>query len=255
MRWNDIGTQGTASMLAGGLVVLAVAAPLVTDALWLTLLPAAALLVLAARELHRAQSGRDGRLGEIGSTVVAAGAVGLVVAAVVRSVVLARIGFEPAWVTGSAQLAAAVLVSGLVAFGIASMRSRTVPRWAAAVLAFALPLGYATDRAIERLTLALTHGLTSDVFLEGAGFSIGMALFGVALVVLGRTVARSSLRYPKEPQRHDLIGFDERGARRLHVANPLDETIQLAGGRACRWSRSRTRTSSTREPPARADGW
>ena len=65
---------GIAAIAAGGLVVVALIGPTAWDGLWLALAPAAALLILATRELHAAWRPRDGRLGTVGALVLAAGA-------------------------------------------------------------------------------------------------------------------------------------------------------------------------------------
>ena len=66
---------GIAAMSAGGLVAAALVGPAAAwDGLWLALAPAAALVILAARELHSAWRPRDGRLGAVGSFVLATSA-------------------------------------------------------------------------------------------------------------------------------------------------------------------------------------
>jgi hypothetical protein len=170
---------GIAAVAAGGLVAVALIGPAVWDGLWLALVPAAALLILAARELHSAWRPRDGRLGAAGSLVLATGAGGLLVLAVVGTAATAILGLEPAWLGLPEEVAGYAFLAGAALFGAAALRARTGPRWAAVLFAVSLPLSLGLDTATNLFPFGELF------FFAGFGFYIGLGLFALSLMRLG----------------------------------------------------------------------
>jgi hypothetical protein len=170
---------GTAAMAAGGLVAVALVGPAAWDGLWLALAPAAALLILAARELHAAWRPRDGRLGAVGALVLATGAGALLALMVIGTAATATLGLEPASLALPEEVAGYAFLVGAAVFGAAAMRTRMGPRWAAVVFAVSLPLGLGLDAA----TKLFPYG--ELFFFAGFGFYLGMGLFAVSLMRLG----------------------------------------------------------------------
>jgi hypothetical protein len=177
---------GIAAVAAGGLVAVALVGPAVWDGLWLALVPAAALLLLAARELHSAWRPRDGRLGAVGALVLATGAGALLALAVIGTTATATLGMEPAWLALPEEVAGYALVAGALLFGEAALRARTGPRWAAVVFAVSLPLGLGMDAATNLFPFGELF------FFAGFGFYIGLGLFALSLVRLGIAAAASA---------------------------------------------------------------
>jgi hypothetical protein len=176
---------GIAAMAAGGLVVVALVGPAAWDGLWLALVPAAALLIVAAFELHAAWRPRDGRLGAVGALVLATGAGALLALAVIGAAATATMGLEPSWLALPEELAGYTLLAGVVLFGTAALRARTRPRWAAVVFAMSLPLGLGLDAATNLFPFG------EAFFFAGFGFYIGLGLLALSLMRLG-IAARAS---------------------------------------------------------------
>lgn len=185
----DKGAQrgGIAAMATGGLVAVALLGPAVWDGLWLALAPAAALMILATRELHTAWRPRDGRLGAVGAPILATGAGALLALLVVGAAATATQGSEPAWLAFPEEVAGYVFLVGAAAFGAAALRARTGPRWAAVVFAVSLPLGLGLDAATNLFPFGELF------FFAGSGFYLGLGLFALSLIRLGvATRARAS---------------------------------------------------------------
>jgi hypothetical protein len=170
---------GIAAVAAGGLVAVTLAGPAVWDGLWLALVPAAALMILAARELHAAWRPRDGRLGAVGALALATGAGALLVLAVIGTTATAALGLEPAWLALPQQVAGYVFLAGAALFGATVLRARTGPRWAAVLFAVSLPLGLGLDTATNLFPFGELF------FFAGFGFYIGLGLFALSLMRLG----------------------------------------------------------------------
>jgi hypothetical protein len=180
MAMNKDGRRGgIAAMAAGGLVAVALVGPAAWDGLWLALAPAAALVILAARELQAAWRPRDGRLGAIGAIVLATGAGALLALLVIGTAATATLGVEPAWLAFPEQVAGYAFFAGAALFGAAALRTRTGPRWAAALFAVSLPLGLGLDAATKLFPFGELF------FFAGFGFYLGMGLFALSLMRLG----------------------------------------------------------------------
>jgi len=180
---------GIAAMSAGGLVAVALIGPTAWDGLWLALAPAAALLILAARELHAAWRPRDGRLGTVGALVLAAGAGALLTLMVIGTAATTTLGLEPAWLAFPEEVAGYTFLAGAALFGAAALRARTGPRWAAIVFAVSLPLGLGVDAATKLFAFGELF------FFAGFGFYLGLGLFALSLMRLG-VAARASAKLP-----------------------------------------------------------
>ena len=138
---------GIAAISAGGLVALALVGPMVWDGSWLALAPATALMMMLARELHMAWRPRDGRIGAVGAFALAVAAGALLALMLIGSVATADQGAEPAWLALPDQVAGYAFLAGAALFGVAALRARAVPRWAAVAFAVSLPLGVGLDAA------------------------------------------------------------------------------------------------------------
>jgi hypothetical protein len=180
---------GIAAMSAGGLVAVALIGPAAWDGLWLALAPAAALVILAARELHAAWRPRDGRLGAVGALVLATGAGALLALMVIGIAATTTLGVEPVWLAFPEQVAGYALLAGAALFGAAALRARKRPRWAAVVFAVSLPLGLGLDAA----TNLFPYG--ESFFFAGSGFYLGLGLFALSLMRLG-VAARARAKLP-----------------------------------------------------------
>jgi hypothetical protein len=170
---------GIAAIAAGGLVAVALIGPGVWDGLWLALVPAAALLIMATRELHAAWRPRDGRLGATGALVLATGAGALLALTATGATATATLGLEPAWLALPQEVAGYAFLAGGALFGAAALRARTGPRWAAVLFAVSLPLGLGLDTATNLFPFGELF------FFAGFGFYIGVGLFALSLVRLG----------------------------------------------------------------------
>jgi hypothetical protein len=170
---------GIAALFAGVLVAVAIVGPAVWEGFWLALAPAAALLISTGSDLHRTWRPRDGRLGTVGSLVLATSAAGLLALAVLGAAVTTDLGMEPSWLAFPEQMAGYALIAGALLFGGAAFRTGRVPRWAAVAFAVSLPLGLGMDAAINALPFGELF------FFAGYGFYVGLGLFALSLMRLG----------------------------------------------------------------------
>jgi hypothetical protein len=179
---------GIAAMSAGGLVAVALIGPTVWDGFWLALAPAAALVILAARELHAAWRPRDGRVGAVAVYSLATGAGALLALMIVGAAATAILGMEPAWLAFPDLIAGYTFLVGAALFGASALRARTGPRWAAVAFGLSLPLGLGLDAVTNLFPFG------EMFFFAGSGFYIGLGLFALALIRLGAaTRARAKL--------------------------------------------------------------
>lgn len=176
---------GVAAISAGGLIAVALLGPRFWDGLWHALAPAAALVILAARELHAAWRPRDGRLGAVASFVLSTGAGSLLALMIIGTAATASRGVEPPWLAVADQIAGFAFLAGAALFGLAMLRARTAPRWAAIVLGVSLPLGLGMDAATNLFPFGELF------FFAGSGFYVGLGLFALALIRLGFAVRSS----------------------------------------------------------------
>ena len=176
---------GIAAKSAGGLVAVALVGPAAWDGLWLALAPAAALVILAARELHAAWRPRDGRLGAVGAFVLATGAGALLALMIIGTAATASRGVEPPWLAVADQSAGFAFLVGAGLFGLAMLRARTAPRWAAVLFGVSLPLGLGMDAATNLFPFG------EQFFFAGSGFYVGLGLFALSLIRLGFAVRSS----------------------------------------------------------------
>ena len=225
---------GIAAIGAGGLVALALIGPLAWDGLWLALAPAAALLIVAALELHAAWRPGDGRLGVVGAFVLAAGAGALLALMVIGIAASATLGMEPAWLAIPIEVAGYAFLAGAALFGAAVWQARTGPRWAAVVFAVSLPLGLGLDAATNLLPFG------ELIFFAGFGFYLGLGLFALSLMRLG-VAARASVKLPgREEQQRTQFGSDEE-----EPANRLSAAPEDSGGNQPRIRQGTSRPAST----------
>jgi hypothetical protein len=168
-----------AALCAGGLIAIAIVGPVVWDGFWLALGPAAALLIPTAIDLHAACRPRDGRLGTVGSLLLATAAAGLLALAVLGAAITADLGTEPRWLAFPEQVAGYALIAGALLFGAAAFHTRRVPRWAAVAFAVGLPLGLGIDLAIDAFPFGELF------FFAGHGLHVGLGLFALSLMRLG----------------------------------------------------------------------
>jgi hypothetical protein len=178
---------GIAAIAAGGLVVVALIGPTAWAGLWLALTPAAALLILATRELHAAWRPRDGRLGTVGARVLATGAGALLALMVIGTAATATLGLEPAWLALPVEVAGSAFLAGAALFGAAAFRAQTGPRWAAVLFAASLPLGLGLDAATNLFPFGELF------FFAGFGSYLGLGLFALSLIRLGLAARRQEL--------------------------------------------------------------
>lgn len=184
---------GVGALFAGVLVAVAIVGPLVWDGFWLALAPAAALLILTALDLHAGWRPRDGRLGAVGSLLLATAAAGLLALAVLGAAITADLGTEPRWLAFPEQVAGYGLIAGALLFGAAAFRTRRVPRWAAAAFAVGIPLGLGIDAAINAFPFGELF------FFAGYGFYVGLALFALSLIRLGLATRATPSEVDQEP--------------------------------------------------------
>ena len=166
-------------------MAVALVGPRFLDGLWLALAPAAALVILAARELHAAWRPRDGRLGAVASFVLATGAGSLLALMIIGAAATASRGVEPPWLAVADQIAGFVFLAGAGLFGLAMLRARTAPRWAAVLFGVSLPLGLGIDAATNLFPFGELF------FFAGSGFYVGLGLFALSLIRLGFAVRSS----------------------------------------------------------------
>jgi hypothetical protein len=184
---------GVAALFAGVLLAVAIIGPGVWDGFWLALMPAAALLILVAFALHAEWRPRDGRIGTVGSWVLAAAAAGLLALAVVSAAVTIDLGMEPSWLAFPEQVAGYALIGGAFLFGAAAFRTRRVPRWAAVAFAVSLPLGLGIDAAINSFPFG------EEFAFAGYGFYVGLGLFALSLMRLGLAARATQGEVDQDP--------------------------------------------------------
>jgi hypothetical protein len=146
-------------------------------------------VILAARELHAAWRPRDGRLGAVGTLVLTTAAGALLALMVIGTAATATLGLEPAWLAFPEEVAGYAFLAGAALFGLAALRTRTRPRWAAVVFAVSLPLGLGLDAATNLFPFG------ESFFFAGFGFYLGLGLFALSLMRLG-VAARASAKLP-----------------------------------------------------------
>ena len=94
-------------------------------------------------------------------------------------------GVEPAWLAFADQIAGLVFLAGAGLFGLAMVRIRTAPRWAAVLFGVSLPLGLGMDVATNLFPFGELF------FFAGFGFYVGLGFFALALIRLGFAVRSS----------------------------------------------------------------
>ena len=191
MTTDGRGSRGSAAVAAGSLVLLALVGHSVAEWLWLALVPAAGLMVLAARDLHERQGGRDGALGAVATLTLQGGSVLLLLSALAGAVAKAGQGLEPAWMPMVSTWSAWVFLIGVVLFGTATAIAGVLPRGSALTFASSIPLGFALDMVAVRM--ADSAGATSiapGVLLAGVGFYLGLGIFALSLLRMGLRAKR-----------------------------------------------------------------
>lgn len=185
-------SNGSAAVGAGSLILLALVGPSVIDGLWLALVPAAGLLVLAARGLHSWQMGRDGLLGVVGALGLQGGSVLLLLSALAGAVTNTSLGVEPAWMTVVDTGSAWLFLLGAILFGTAAAIAGVLPRGSAVAFAASIPLGLAFHAVAERMAgSAQVTWIAPGALLAGVGFYLGLGIFALSLIRMGLAARRS----------------------------------------------------------------
>jgi hypothetical protein len=185
------GSNGSAAVIAGSLILFALVGHVVADVLWLAFVPAAGLMVLAAGELHALQGGRDGDLGIVGTRTLQGGAGLLLLSALAGAVAKVGLGLEPAWMTTLNMWSARVFLIGVILFGTAAAIAKVLPRGSVLAFVASIPLGFALDTVAERMASAVgVTWIALGELLAGVGFYLGLGTFALALMRMGLTAKR-----------------------------------------------------------------
>jgi hypothetical protein len=185
------GANGSAAVAAGSLILLALVGHSVADWLWLALVPAAALMVLAARDLHSWQAGRDGMLGVVSTLVLQGGSLLLLLLALANAITTTLLRLEPAWTATLDRWSAWVFLLGVILFGTAAAIAGVLPRGSAVAFAASIPLGFALDAVAERMAgSGLVTVIAPGALLSGVGFYVGLGIFAFSLIRLGLVARR-----------------------------------------------------------------
>jgi hypothetical protein len=173
------------------LILLVLIGHAVVDWLWLALVPAAGLMVLAARDLHVRQGGRDGVLGVVGTRMLQGGSVLLLLSALAGAVAKSGLGMEPVWMTTVDTWSAWVFLSGVIVFGTAAVVARALPRGSAMAFIVGIPVGFALDAVAERMAAAAgATWIATGMLLTGVGFHLGLGIFALSLMRMGLAARR-----------------------------------------------------------------
>ena len=185
----------SAAVWAGSLILVALAGHSVADWLWLALIPSAGLMVLAVRDLHSWQAGRDGVLGAVVALALQVGCVLLLLSALVNAITTTLQGLEPAWMATLDTWSGRVFLIGVLLFGTATVIGGILPRaWAVAFTA-SIPIGFALDTLAERMAGSTqAASIAPVVLLSGLGFYLGLGIFALALLRMGLVARRSAQR-------------------------------------------------------------
>jgi hypothetical protein len=185
------GSKWSATVAAGSLILLALVGHSVADWLWLALVPAAGLMVLAARDLHVRQEGRDGALGVLGTLTLQGGSVLLLLSALAGAMAKDGLGLEPVWMSVVNTWSACMFSIGVILFGTATAIAGVLPRRSAVAFAASIPLGFALDTVAERMAgSAGATWVAPGVLLAGTGFYLGIGIFALALMRMGLRARR-----------------------------------------------------------------
>ena len=191
MTTDGRGSRGSAAVAAGSLILLALVGHSVAEWLWLALVPAAGLMVLAARDLHERQGGRDGALGAVATLTLQGGSVLLLLSALAGAVAKADLGLEPAWMSVVNTWSAWVFSIGVILFGTATAIAGVLPRGSALAFAASIPLGFALDTVADWMAGSAGATLIAPgVLLAGIGFYLGIGIFALALLRMGLRARR-----------------------------------------------------------------
>jgi hypothetical protein len=191
MTGDARGSNGSAAVGAGSLILLALVGPSAGDWLWLALVPAAGFMVLAARGLHTWQAGRDGLLGRVGALLLQGGSLLLLLSALANAITTTLLGLEPAWMATLDTSSAWVFLLGVILFGTGAVIAGALPRGSAVAFAGSIPLGFALDAVAERLAgSADATVIAPGALLSGVGFYVGLGIFALSLVRMGLMARR-----------------------------------------------------------------
>jgi hypothetical protein len=167
--------------VAGALALLAAAGSQIFDSMWLGLIPAASLLALGMI----AMSLRATDVPIARAVMVFTGAsAGFLASLAVFGLIIQGHRFEPPWLAGAISTTGWAFVIALTIFGLDSARRRTLPRGVSILIAAAIPMGLAADRALEFLP--------GEFFLAHIVPNVAIAVFGIALVRAGFKMGRVS---------------------------------------------------------------
>lgn len=168
--------RGRALAFAGVLVLVALAGALAVDALWPALLPAAALLAFGVAPRPR-QAG--GAVLRNAGGLLALASLGLVFLAVAGIYLDWARHFEPAWLGRAVSWAGLLFLAGTLIYGLAAAKALASQRRISILFAFSLPAGWALDQGLSKVT---------GLFLSGFGLYLGLGIFGLSLIYIGRAV-------------------------------------------------------------------
>jgi hypothetical protein len=173
------------------LILLVLVGHAVADWLWLALVPAAGLMVLAARDLHARQGGRDGVLGVVGTLMLQGGSVLLLLSALAGAVAKSGLGMEPVWMTTANTWSAWVFLSGVIVFGTAAAIGGVLPHGSAVAFIVGIPVGFALDAVAEQMAAAAgATWIATGELLTGVGFHLGLGIFALSLIRMGLAARR-----------------------------------------------------------------
>lgn len=168
---------------AGILTIVALLGPVV-DAMWLTLLPAAALLAAGAAIIGRNAGRRGNRPLQFAAVAVSVSAAVLILLALTGMLVQQSTRIEPRWLTAIVTGGGWLFLASVIAFGLAGSVTRSLPRIAALSMALSLPLGIGIEASLGRL---------AGLVFGGIGTNAGLGLFGLSLLFVsaGRRLPKS----------------------------------------------------------------
>lgn len=161
---------------AGVLVLLSMLGPAV-DALWLALVPAAAALGFGAGKMAK-NARKQGHRSLMAAASALAASSGLLVILALAGLSIQQVNrTEPGWLTESVTWGGRLFIGSLVVFGLAGVRQESFSRLSGLALVGSLPFGLVLDALFERIP---------HFFLQGFGFSVGLGLLGLSLVLISR---------------------------------------------------------------------
>lgn len=160
--------------IAGVLVLLSLGGAAGVEWLWWALVLAGALLAIGL--IARPWFAEQGTARVLACAAAVFIGAALVVSAI-GAVIMSQVGMEPGWLRAAVEFVAIGSALALVALGVVVAR-RGRPS-AGALLTASVPIGLAIDWGMANI-------LPPGFFLAGAGYYVGMFLFGCSLIAIAR---------------------------------------------------------------------